>query len=237
MQINHHYLERKGGAWRGTAIHSLRVLSSIRWRGWFLLGMCGVFAGCATPGPQYSAGVPARQIDPSTAGPVAGVGVEGRDYVSMTDQMIRDMLTNRTLAAREKAPRIVIDSQYFKVGGSQAINRDLITERLRVNLNRAAQGRMSFIDRTHLDAIQRERDLKRQGVTDTGTVGMTQAVAGSDFLLRGAISSQDSRSASTGMTQRYNQISFEMVDVESSEIVWSGLYEFARAAADDVVYR
>jgi curli biogenesis system outer membrane secretion channel CsgG len=96
---------------------------------------------------------------------------------------------------------------------------------------------MSFIDRTHLDAIERERDLKRQGVTDSGTVGMTRAVAGSDYLLRGAISSQDSRSARSGMTQRYNQISFEMVDVESSEIVWSGLYEFSRAAADDVVYR
>jgi curli biogenesis system outer membrane secretion channel CsgG len=227
--------------------HFLKQLSSliesdnITWtvsnRSLLLAMMAIALSACATSAVQYSAGVPARQIDPSTAGPVAGVGVEGRDYVSMTDQMIRDMLANRTLAGREKAPRIVIDSQYFKVGGSQAINRDLITERLRVNLNRAAQGRMSFIDRTHLDAIQRERDLKRQGLTDTGTVGMTQAVAGSDYLLRGAISSQDSRSVSTGMTQRYNQISFEMVDVESSEIVWSGLYEFARAAADDVVYR
>jgi len=205
----------------------------------FLLAhLVSLLSACVTTVPvQNAAGIPAREIDPSTVGPVSGVGVEGRDFVAMTDQMIRDMLGNRTLAGRDKAPRIVIDSQFFKVGGSQAINRDLITERLRVNLNRAAQGRMSFIDRTHLDAIERERDLKRQGVTDSGTVGMTRAVAGSDYLLRGAISSQDSRSARSGMTQRYNQISFEMVDVESSEIVWSGLYEFSRAAADDVVYR
>jgi len=200
--------------------------------------MVSLLSACVTNAPvQNAAGMPAREIDPSTAGPVSGVGVEGRDFVAMTDQMIRDMLGNLALAGQVKAPRIIIDSQFFKVGGSQAINRDLITERLRVNLNRAAQGRMSFIDRTHLDAIERERDLKRQGVTDSGTVGMARTVAGSDYLLRGAISSQDSRSARSGITQRYNQISFEMVDVESSEIVWSGLYEFSRAAADDVVYR
>lgn len=204
--------------------------------GLLLLASCAV-AGCATPGPQYSAGLPPRQIDPSMAGPVSGVGIEGHDFVSMTDQMIRDMLTNRLLAGREKAPRVVIDAQFFKVGGSQAINRDLITERLRVNLNRAAQGRMSFIDRSHVDAIQQERALKRNGGTDMGTVGMTNTMAGSDYLLRGVISSQDSRSATSGLTQRYNQVSFEMVDVESTEIVWSGLYEFSRVAADDVVYR
>jgi hypothetical protein len=200
-----------------------------------MLTVLGLVSACVTAPPNYS-GMATRQIDPSMVGPVSGVGIEGQDYVSMTDQMIRDMLANQTLAGRAKAPRIVIDSQYFKVGGSQAINRDLITERLRVNLNRAAQGRLSFIDRTHLDAVEQERSLKRQGVTDVGTVGM-KAVAGSDFLLRGAISTADSRSPRTGLMQRYNQVSFEMVDVESSEIVWSGLYEFARVAADDVVYR
>jgi hypothetical protein len=205
--------------------------------GLVLVALCGSLAGCVTSGVNNSAGVATRSSDPSIVGPVSGVGIEGQDYVSMTDQMIRDMLGNQTLAGRAKAPRIVIDSQYFKVGGSQAINRDLITERLRVNLNRASQGRLSFIDRTHLDAIEKERDLKRQGLTDVGTVGLSKAVAGSDFLLRGAISTADSRSPRTGLMQRYNQISFEMVDVESSEIVWSGLYEFARVAADDVVYR
>lgn len=204
---------------------------------WPLLCLSALIAGCVSPGVYNAAGVPPRQIDPSVAGPVAGVGIEGHDYVSMTDQMIRDMLSSQRLAGRQKRPRVVIDSQYFKVGGSQAVNRDLITERLRVNLNRAAQGRFIFVTRTNLDAVKEERALKRQGATDSGTGGMVDAVFGSDFLLRGTISSQDARSATTGFTQRYNQISFEIVDVESSEIVWSGLYEFSRAAADDVVYR
>jgi hypothetical protein len=194
-------------------------------------------AGCVTAGIKNPAGVATIQVDPSIAGPVAGVGIEGHDIVSMTDQMMRDMLGNAVLAGRPKPPRVVIDSQYFRNEGSQAINRDLITDRLRVNLNRASQGRLTFVTRANLTMVAGERDLKREGATDVGTTGMLKAMMGADYRLTGAISTLDSRNPKTGMIQRYNQIGFEMVDLESGEIVWSGLYEFARAAADDVVYR
>jgi len=194
-------------------------------------------AGCITSRTKNAGGVAPVQVDPSMAGPVAGVGIEGQDIVSMTDQMMRDMFADPALAQRQKAPRVVIDSQYFRNEGSQAINRDLITDRLRANLNRASQGRLTFLTRNNLTMVASERDLKREGATDTGTTGMTKAMMGADFRLTGTISTLDSRNPKTGMMQRYNQISFEMVDLESGEIVWSGLYEFARAGADDVVYR
>lgn len=196
-----------------------------------------VLSGCVTYGVPSAGGLPPVEVDPSTRGPVSGVGIEGHDIVSMTDQMMRDMLTNATLAGRAKAPRVVIDAGYFRNSGAQAINRDLITNRLRVNLNRASQGRMQFISRENLGMIQQERDLKRAGATDVGTTGMTQAMAGADYRLAGEISTLDERNARTGMIERYNQITFEMVDLESGAIVWSGQYEFERAAADDVMYR
>jgi hypothetical protein len=202
-----------------------------------LLLTTAVLGGCVTAPTPNANGLATRDIDPSLRGPVAGVGIEGQDYVSMTDQMIRDMLANSALAGRAKPPRVLIESRAFKVGGAQAINRDLITERLRVNLNRAAQGRMAFLNRSNLPDLETERNLKHTGVTDVGTTGLSKAPAGADFMLRGVISSQDSRSPRTGLIQRYNQITFEMVDIESYEIVWSGLYEFSRLAADDVVYR
>lgn len=197
-----------------------------------------MFGGCATTTNIPNAGgVPPTQVDPSVAGPVSGVGIESHDIVAMTDEMMRDMLANPTLAGRAKAPRVVIDSGYFKNAGSQAINRDLITSRLRVNLNRASQGRMSFVTRTNLTMVQSERDMKRDGTTDEGTTGKTAAMAGADFRLQGEIASLDSRNVRTGLLQRYNQITFEMLDLETGEIVWSGQYEVERAAADDVVYR
>ena len=197
-----------------------------------------LFNACVTGGGVINAaGVTPVNVDPAVQGPVNGLGIEGHDVISMTDQMVRDMLSNTVLARREKVPGVIIDAEYFNNDSSQPINKNSITDRLRINLNRAAAGRMKFIGRSYSKMVEQERDLKRHGVTDVGTTGLTKAQKGADFRLGGRISSIDSRSAKTGLQQRYTQITFEMIDLENSEIVWSGIYEFARAAADDVVYR
>lgn len=196
------------------------------------------FAGCATTPPNAS-GVAVTQFSPGIAGPVQGVGIEGQDIVGMSDQMMRDMLANVRLVrgASASAPRVIIDAQYFSNDSTQPINRNLITDRLRVSLNRAAAGRMTFVGRQYAQAVEAERSLKRAGVTDSGTTGLTRATSGADFRLGGRIASLDQRSTRTGLIQRYTQITFEMFDLESGEVVWSGLYELARSGADDVLYR
>jgi PBP1b-binding outer membrane lipoprotein LpoB len=168
---------------------------------------------------------------------VAGVGIEGQDIVSMTDRMMRDMMSNPTLAAAQRPPQIIVDGEFFENESAQRLNKNAITDRLRVGLNRNAQGRMVFVGRHYAGMVAQERDLKRQGVVDQATTGLTKAQAGGDYRLGGRISSVDSRNPSNGMVQRYNQIIFEIVDLERGTIVWSGIYEFARAAQDDIVYR
>ena len=197
-----------------------------------------LLSGCmATTGGPYDAGAAPQRLDPAQRGPVGGVGIEGNDIIAMTDMMMRDMLGNAQLAGRSTAPRVVIDSELFTNDSMQPINKNIITDRLRVGLNRASQGRMVFVGRQYAQAVQRERELKRSGAVDVGTTGLTKAQAGVDFQLGGRIASVDARNAKTGLQQRYNQITFEMVDLESGVVVWSGIYEFARSAADDVVYR
>lgn len=205
-----------------------------------LLGSAALAAslfGCATGPVVNSQGVAAKSIEPGTVGVVSGVGIESQDIVAMTDRMMRDMLAMPALAGRATPPRIVVDAQYFSNDSSQAINRNTITDRLRVNLNRAAAGRLQFVTRELSRMVADERDLKRQGTVDTGTTGLTKAMAGADFRLSGRISTTEKRNQRTGMVQRFNQIVFEMTDLETAVIVWSGLYDFERAAADDVVYR
>lgn len=195
-------------------------------------------AGCQTNPPlQNATGVSSMEVDSSRKGPVSGVGVEGQDIVSMTDAMMRDMLAEQIFADTGKRPRVIIDSQYFVNESSQAINKNIITQRLLVNLNRAARSKMQFINRQNSAMVEQERELKRSGTVDSGTTGLTKAQAGADYRLSGKINSLDSRNVKTGMVQRYTQISFEMTDLESGEIVWTGIYEFSRAAADDVIYR
>lgn len=199
--------------------------------------LLGHVAADAKPRLINLSGRPAASFDVSRVGPVSGTGIEGHDVVSMTDQMLRDILSTPVLAGRAVAPQVIVDGEFFVNDSSQRINKRLITDRLRVELNRAAQGRMTFVGREFSAMVAAERELKREGVVDVATTGLTQAQAGADFRLGGRISSLDSRDPRTGMTQRYMQIVFEMVDLERGVLVWSGMYEFGRAAADDVVYR
>lgn len=202
-----------------------------------LTAACGLLAACGGQAVHNSAGVATVSQDPSRTGAVAGVGIEGQDIQAMTDQMMRDMLTNPMLANPANPPAVIVDSAFFVNDSTQRMNKDLITNRLRVNLNRASMGRMVFVGRNYAGMVQQERSLKREGVVDTSTRGTTQAQAGADYRLGGTIASTDSRDARTGMMQRYTQITFEMVDLERGVIVWSGIYELSKAAADDVVYR
>jgi len=195
-----------------------------------------MITGCAS-GVSNTRGVQTVQFDPGTKGPVQGVGIEGQDIVAMADQMVRDMLANPLLAGRQPAPRVIIDAEYFRNESAQRINTNIVLDNLRVNLQRAANGRIRFVSRESMDMVAGERDLKRDGVTDQGTLAMTRAQLGADFRLRGRITSTEQIQTRQGLIQRYNQVIFEMIDLETSEIVWTGMYNFARAGADDVIYR
>lgn len=196
--------------------------------------------GCATmnPGLDNSAGRPTVYTDVNTTSSrVAGVGVESQDVVSMTDKMVRDILSTPQIAGRTVAPRVIIDSEYFTNESSSRLNKNVITERLRVELNRAAGGRIIFLARHYGNMVAKERERKREGGVDAGTIRSTKAQAGADFQLGGRIMSMDANSVRSGTMSRYHQITFELVDLEYGNIAWTGLYEFKKEAQDDVIYR
>jgi len=202
------------------------------------LAGAALLAGCATSNVDNSAGRKTVYQDVSTqSATVAGVGVESQDVVSMTDKMIRDILSNPQIAGRSTPARIIIDSAYFSNDSSSRLNKNAITDRLRVELNRAANGRLVFVARHYGDMVQNERDAKRSGQTDAGTIRSTKATAGGDFRLGGRITSMDAASTTSGNVSRYHQITFELIDLEYGTIAWSGLYEFKKEARDDVIYR
>ncbi|MCA3124024.1 MAG: hypothetical protein ING90_15345 [Rhodocyclaceae bacterium] len=98
----------------------------------------------------------------------------------MTDTMAMPEIVGRSVA-----PRVISDAEYFVNDSAQPINRNLITDRLRVNLNRAARNPLVFVGRNHSQAVALERDLKRSGAVDVGTTGLTKAQAGADVRLGG----------------------------------------------------
>ena len=174
---------------------------------------------------------------PDSPGAVRGVGTESQDIVSMSDQMMRDMLTIPQLMNAKVAPRIIIDARYFRNESSEMIDKALITDRVRVGLIRASQGRMRFVGREYIEATEMERELKGSGQVDVGTTGRTGAAAGADYRLVGRIGTRDAVDPRTGVRERFSQYTFELLDLEYGEIIWSNLYEFKKATTDNVVYR
>src|SRR3954447_2685405 len=72
-----------------------------------------LLAGCQSKSDNLS-GMRVVELDPGTRGPVAGVGIEGQDIVSMTDRMVRDMLASRALvghSARRRSSLTVSSSR------------------------------------------------------------------------------------------------------------------------------
>lgn len=196
-----------------------------------------MLAGCSNQ-PTQIQGHKTIYQDVAVASPtIAGVGVESQDVVSMTDRMIRDILASPAISGRATPPRIIIDSEYFMNDSSSRINKNLITDRLRVELNRAASGRLVFVARHYNDMVAKERESKRNGDADSGTIRSTKAQAGGDFRLGGRITSLDAASHSSGAVSRYHQITFELIDLEYGTIAWNGMFEFKKEAQDDILYR
>lgn len=193
----------------------------------------------ATPGDAQRRQKPPPSVysSPDSSGAVRGVGTESQDIVSMSDQMMRDMLTIPKLMNAATPPRVIIDSRYFRNESSEMIDKALITDRIRVGLSRAAQGRIRFLGREYIDATESERELKDTGRVDVGTTGRTQASGGADYRLVGRIGTRDSIDPQTGVHERYSVYTFELLDLEYGDLIWSNLYEFKKATADNVVYR
>lgn len=203
-----------------------------------ILGLAVAGVGVAAEAkPKKQPERPSVYVNPDSPGQVRGVGTESNDIVSMADQMMRDMLTIPQLMNAPNRPRIIIDAKYFRNESSEIIDKALITDRIRVGLNRAAQGRMMFIGREYAGAVAEERALKDEGEVDVATTGRTRAQAGADYRLVGRIGTRDAIDPRTGVKSRFSQYTFELLDMEYGEIVWSNLYEFKKETADNVVYR
>jgi penicillin-binding protein activator len=202
----------------------------------FLSITCFLLASCATSTVVNEKGSSSKYVDYSAVNTSSSVGIESNDIVSMTEKMVRSMLANRMLSGRAVSPRIQLDETLLKNKSTTRINKELITNRMRIYLNREANGRLIFVSRENIVAVEKERAMKSSGVVDGGTIRSTAATAGVDYRLVGTISGQDSLH-SGDVRSKYHQITFEMIDMELGTVVWGDIFEFKKSAIEDAAYR
>lgn len=176
--------------------------------------------------------------DVESSSKAGGVGLEARDITSVVDDMYRDLLSSGLFNTRPVPPRILVDSKHLVNQSSSRIDKAILTDTLRTKLVRASLGKIYFVSRESINIVENERDLKRDGVVDVGTRGLTKATAGVDYFLRGRITSRDEVNSNSGIHDRTYSMNFELVDMEQGIIMYAmGPYEMSKFGSDDVIYR
>jgi penicillin-binding protein activator len=194
-----------------------------------------VFAiGCAsTAGVKNPSGVPVTQMNADEQGFVAGTGIESQDLVAVTDKMARSVLSIPQIANAPTVPMIVLEPVDNQT--RFPINKDMFLTRIRTELNRKTQGKVSFLARDRMAALENERRIKREGAVTASADPRLQEFKGGDYFLTGSLQGLSTRTKAG--TSDYILYAFQLIDVRTSVIVWEDSAEIKKQGLEDAVYR
>ena len=190
-------------------------------------------AGCASSGVKNPSGTPVTEMKADERGFVTGTGVESQDLVAVTDKMSRGILGLDRISHAATAPNIVLEPVVNET--RFPINKDIFLTRIRASLNSKAQGKVVFLAREQMAALQKERDLKRAGQVTSTTDPTVQEFKGADYFLTGKLQGMTTK-AKAGISD-YVLYTFQLIDARSSAIVWEDLAEIKKQGLEDAAYR
>lgn len=200
----------------------------------FASGAAAAFlAGCANQGVQNPSGVPVTEMKADERGFVAGTGVESQDLVTVTDKMARSILNVPQVVNAKGTPRIVLDPVQNET--RFPINKNLFLDRIRIQLNSKASGKVMFLARDRMATLEREQQLKQSGAVTSTTDPHQVAFKGADFFLTGKLQGLSTRT-SQGVSD-YILYSFQLIDATTSDIIWEDSAEIKKQGLEDAAYR
>lgn len=189
--------------------------------GVMLLVALFMFAGCS----QQSA-----YLNPDEPDDLGGTGIDAQDVRTVSQQMARDLVASEIAATWETKPIIAVlptrNETRFR------IDTDILTLQMRNNLIKGAWGKMTFVARDRMTAVQAEREAKRTGEVSSSGEKM---VSGADYFLTANLKSISK--SQKGKVVDYIYYSFELIDAESSNIVWANDYDTKKGGERGVLYR
>jgi PBP1b-binding outer membrane lipoprotein LpoB len=197
------------------------------------IAIAGLISGCASSGVRNPSGVPVTQMPADERGFVAGTGVESQDLVAVTDKMARSILGIPQIASAQAAPRVVLDP--VKNDTRFPINKGIFLTRIRVELNSKARGKVIFLARDRMEALEHERQLKQSGQVASNSDPNAVEFKGADYFLTGTLQGMTTRTSAG--TSDYILYSFQLIDARTSEIVWEDSAEIKKQGLEDAAYR
>lgn len=197
------------------------------------IALAGLISGCASTGVKNPSGVPVTEMRPDERGFVAGTGVESQDLVAVTDKMSRSILTTPQIVNARGVPRVILDP--IKNDTRFPINKDIFLSRIRAQLNSKAMGKVTFLARDRMAALEHERQMKQAGQVTSSSDPNVVEFKGADFLLTGQLQGLSTRT--TAGTSDYILYTFQLIDMRSTDIIWEDSAEIKKQGLEDAAYR
>lgn len=202
------------------------------------LFLCGTataafLTGCASSGVKNPSGVGVTRMNADEQGFVAGTGVESQDLVSVTDKMARSILEIPQIATAATPPTVVLEPVDNQT--RFPINKDIFLTRIRAQLNSKARGKVVFLARNQMAALEKERNLKREGAVTSSSDPAVQEFKGADYFLTGSLQGMSTKNDKG--TSDYILYDFHLVSARTSAIVWEDSAEIKKQGLQDAVYR
>ena len=194
----------------------------------------GLVSGCAsTSGVKNPSGTPVTEMRPDERGFVAGTGIESQDIVVVTDKMAKSILGTPQIANAQNPPCVVLDPVDNQT--RFPINKDIFLTRIRAELNSKARGKVVFLARDRMAALEKERQMKQAGQVTASADPNVVEFKGADFFLTGTLSGATTRTSAG--TSDYILYSFQLVDARTSAIIWEDSAEIKKQGLEDAAYR
>ena len=172
-----------------------------------------------------------KRLAPDEASDIElGTGLTSQDFRSTAQRMARSLITLEQIQNATTPPKVAFVS--VANNSNDYIDADAFLNKMRTELIKHGGGRIVFLDRNVIEAIEREnRDKERGRRTSSGE----QTPLGANFFLTGTIESID-KVAGAGRTS-YLRLSFRLTDAGNSAIVWEDDYEFKKHSTAGLMYR
>lgn len=192
-----------------------------------------LISGCASTGVKNPSGVPVTEMKADERGFVAGTGIESQDIVTVADKMARAIVGVPEIANAKGVPRVVLLP--VKNETRFPINKEIFLQEIMSLLNERSMGKVRFLARDRMADLERERELKLTGQVSSSTDPSTTQFKGADFMLTGKLMGQTTKTSAG--TSDYVLYTFELIDPNTSDIIWQGRHNIKKQGLEDAAYR
>jgi PBP1b-binding outer membrane lipoprotein LpoB len=180
------------------------------------------------------AGTRDTRVAPDAPDSVTGTGLQSQDIRTMAIDMAARIKASGVLAPARDGERASFFIYEMRNDSSDTIDKEIILTKLRTELFDAFGRQVKILDRSPQanDLVDAERRMKERGQV-SGT--NDRQISGSDFVLKGTIKSRDRQAGK--LKSSYFLVTFELTDLVTGELCWTGDYEMKTESEKSVINR